>query len=277
MHGLGNDFIIVMDEGEKLKELARYARQLCDRRFGIGADGLVFCSRGPGGYQMRIFNSDGSEAEMCGNAIRCVAHYLYSRHLVIGDLLISTKAGVKKITPVGPGSYQVNMGEPIWNSALIPVNCERNECLQQTINVEGTDYIIHAVSMGNPHCILFVSGTSRPDCVTTLGPLIENHPMFPQKTNVEFVKVESEHKLLVDVWERGAGRTLACGTGACASAVVAIRLGLCTSPVTVQLPGGQLVIEWAGEGPVFMTGPAVEVMTGKISREYRQSISSGVY
>jgi diaminopimelate epimerase len=277
MHGLGNDFIIVFDEEGKFKEISNYARQLCDRRFGIGADGLVLCIKRPDGYHIRIYNSDGSEAQVCGNALRCVAHYLYSHDIATTDLVLHTKAGVKEITPVGSRSYRVNMGEPIWRSELVPVKCDSVDCLNQPINVDGSEFRIHAVSMGNPHCVLFVSDQTQLNIITRLGPVIEKHPMFPQGTNVEMVRIENEHKLRVQVWERGAGQTLACGTGACASAVVSIRLGFCTSPVTVQLPGGHLKIEWEGKGPVFMTGPANEVITGRITKENLRTLVSGGY
>jgi len=253
-HGLGNDFIFMEDFGGKLlPEGEELERLLCHRHFGIGADGLVLITKEAGLFTMRIFNADGSEAEMCGNAVRCMAHYLLDQALAEGPALrIGTLAGVKEIVASG-GLYRVDMGEPDLEGPL-------------SLAASGREWICHPVSMGNPHAVVFVDDVDEVN-LAMWGPTLENHPVWPQKANIEFVQVVSANRLKVRVWERGAGPTLACGTGACAAAVVSIREGFVQSPVEVVLPGGELTIEWSAGNHVSMSGPATKVFAGRIDLE----------
>lgn len=253
-HGLGNDFIIVEDfQGELLPQGAELAQAVCHRQFGIGADGLVLIIRKDGEYTMRIFNADGSEAEMCGNAIRCLADYLLRKNLVAGPVFpIHTLGGTKLIQQEG-SLYRVDMGEPGFQGLSPTVE----------IAVQGRMWTCHPVSMGNPHAVVFVDDVDEIN-LALWGPLLEKAEVWPQGANIEFTQVLSAHHLKVRVWERGAGPTLACGTGACAAAVAAIREGLVPSPVQVTLPGGDLTIEWEADGRVFMLGPAAQVFSGEV-------------
>jgi len=253
-HGLGNDFIFIEDfKGMHVSNGESMAKMLCHRQFGIGADGLVFITMNEDIYTMRIFNSDGTEAEMCGNAIRCMADYLVRNNLVKGHLLqIGTISGVKKIS-VNDGLYVVDMGEPDFTF---------NGGDEVKIDSHGKIWTADAVSMGNPHAVIFVDDLDNLDFLTW-GPRLEEDEVWPEKANIEFTQVISDNRLKVKVWERGVGPTLACGTGACAAAVAAIRRGLVSSPVQVSLPGGDLTIEWE-DNRVFMAGPATKVFTGSV-------------
>lgn len=260
-HGLGNDFVFIEDFAEEmLAQAPQLAKRMCDRHFGVGADGLVLITRPSGRYTMRVFNADGSEAEMCGNAIRCVAKHLRDRRLVDGDSLgVGTKESVKTIQ-FDEDSYTVDMGKPIWDAEAIPMEGS-GDSIRKMVTVEGHVLEISGVSLGNPHGVVMV------DCVDkvplhTLGPLLERHPLFPERVNVEFVQRVSHDHLQVAVWERGVGPTLACGTGACASVAVAARLGLVDRSCRVSLPGGDLSIEWREDDHLLMRGPAVRVFTG---------------
>lgn len=272
MHGLGNDFVVIgaldglpLPEGE----LGEFARFVCDRHFGIGADGVVWILPSENSdFKMRIFNPDGSEAEMCGNGIRCAAKWFYDRDYAKGELIrIETLAGVKTVSVWAEGgkavSVTVDMGEPIFKPSMIPTTLgDNDEAIEVTLHVEGVgDFAVSAVSMGNPHCVIFVDKIDDFP-VEVIGPKIENHPAFPQRTNVEFVQVASKEELQVRVWERGAGLTLACGTGACASLAAATKTGRTERKAKVKLPGGTLTIEWREDGRIYMTGPAVEVFHG---------------
>lgn len=272
MHGLGNDFIIVrvssFEEAEKIKP---YAKSLCHRHFGIGADGLVAIGRDEkADVFMRIFNADGSEAEMCGNAIRCVAKLAYEEKMVEKNMiLVRTLAGMRnaEIILASDGRVQavkVDMGEPILKRRDIPVDGE-GEVVGIRTRVSTGEIEFTAVSMGNPHCVVFVEDVASFP-ITTLGPEIENHPLFPARTNAEFVQVLNEKEMIMRVWERGAGITLACGTGACASVVAAVLNGKTGRQVTVHLDGGDLFIEWDDreDNHVYMTGAAELVFWGKI-------------
>jgi len=255
-HGLGNDFIFVEDFGGNLVPNGEtLAKLLCHRQFGIGADGLVFITGDADLYTMRIFNGDGSEAEMCGNAIRCMADYLLDHGLSTGPTLpIGTISGTKEIR-VQDGLYVVDMGEPDFSFS-------QGEVVK--IDSHGVSWRAYPVSMGNPHGVVFVDKLASLDFLTW-GPRLEAHEVWPQKANIEFTEVIASNHLQVRVWERGAGPTLACGTGACAATVVARRLGLVEEgPVKVSLPGGDLVIEWVEDNRVFMTGSATKVFTGII-------------
>lgn len=262
-HGLGNDFVFIEDFEENLIGKApELAKKLCDRNYGIGGDGLVLITK-PKHYTMRIFNADGSEAEMCGNAIRCIAKHLKDRGLESEDqMIIGTLKGEKKITVTGE-QYTVDMGEPVFDPAQIPMAVDKTP-LNAPILVDGRHFLISGVSMGNPHGVIFVSDLAEVD-LPLLGPKIEHHSVWPAQANIEFVSVLGKDHIEVKVWERGVGPTLACGTGACASAVVASSLQLTSREVRVTLPGGDLVIKWQENNRVLMTGPATLAFEGTVS------------
>jgi len=273
MHGLGNDFVLV----DRLKADGAepawpdLARAMCHRRLGIGADGLllVLPSR-VGDVRMRMFNPDGSEAEHCGNGIRCLARYAREQHGLGGEeLRVETLAGLNRIGfehgPDGTPLMRVDMGPARLRGLEIPTTLDLERVIDQPLEVEGERLAISAVSMGNPHAIAFLPDEAAVARfpLERLGPQVEHHPLFPARTNFEVAAVLDPHRVRMRVWERGAGITLACGTGACATAVAAMVKGLARSPVTVHLPGGDLRIEWSGTGSVFMTGPATYVFTGE--------------
>ncbi|HBV85888.1 MAG TPA: diaminopimelate epimerase [Desulfosporosinus sp.] len=270
MHGLGNDFVFIdhFSGSDVDVDYPELAKKLCHRQFGIGGDGLVVVlPSNVADARMRIFNSDGSEPEMCGNGIRCFARYVYDQGLLISDpMLIETGAGILKLNLyIKEGQVQgvqVDMGEPILRAELIPVLGEGEPVVGQSIEVLGETYLYTAVSMGNPHCVIFVEDFSTLD-FDRLGPAIEKHSLFPRKTNVEFIQINSPQEITMKVWERGAGPTLACGTGACASAVAAVLNQKTERAVTVHLPGGDLFIEWGSDNHVYMTGPATYAFKGE--------------
>ncbi len=271
MQGTGNDFILIDGitqniNPDKLQELSP---QLCDRHFGVGADGVILAlASKTSDIQMRIFNADGSEAEMCGNGLRCLSLFAFNRGLVQKKhFAIQTLAGVIKpeILEIDNTNarVKVNMGRPEFQSKepekldlLIPTN-------QEAINFIDRSFFFMPVSMGNPHAVIQVPSTED-FAVQEIGPLIENHSRFPEKTNVEFIEILSETELKMRVWERGSGETLACGTGACATVVAGVLLGKLTNSVTVHLSGGDLMIEWPKQKDVFLTGNARFVFEGEI-------------
>jgi diaminopimelate epimerase len=269
MHGLGNDFVFldhffdVMDV-----DYHKLAKKICNRQFGIGGDGLaVILASNIADARMRIFNSDGSEPEMCGNAIRCFARYVYDQGIVIHNpMRVETQAGVLTLgLNIQDGQVQavrVDMGEPILRADLIPVLNQGDPVVGKVLEVLGEMYQYTAVSMGNPHCVIFVEDFAALD-FEQIGPAIEKHSLFPRKTNVEFIQMNSPQELTMKVWERGAGPTLACGTGACASVVAAVLNNKTERTVTVHLPGGDLFIEWGSDNHVYMTGPATYVFKGE--------------
>ncbi len=268
-HGLGNDFVVVDARKDGLPDDApALARAVCDRHFGIGADGLVFILQtAEADIEMRIFNSDGSEAEMCGNAIRCVARYVYDEGTVGGTVVrVKTLAGImvpQVILEDGAVTkVRVDMGVPRLDRTEIPMLGEPGRVVNEPLTVNGRSFNITVVSMGNPHCVVFVPDLEEVDLLQ-VGPIIEKHHLFPRKTNVEFVEVLSPDAVRVKVWERGAGQTMACGTGACAVAVAGVLNGLTRRSVCVELPGGSLDIAWEEDGHVYMTGPAVKVFEGR--------------
>jgi diaminopimelate epimerase len=252
MHGVGNDFIILAPEEVAGRDLPGLARQVCDRHFGVGADGILIPAPSEvADLKMVYLNSDGSPSEMCGNGIRCLARYAKDRGLVEGAALtLETGAGVKKVVLSGDGSSRVDMGAPGFGSE---------------VELHGFRFL--RVSMGNPHAVAFLGSEGEVEALDLkeIGPPVESDPLFPEKTNVEFVYVRGENEVRMRIWERGAGETLASGSGSCAAAVAAVRLGLVRSPVRVRLDGGLVAVEWAGEGEsVYMTGPAEYVCEGEL-------------
>ena len=272
MHGLGNDFIIAPDGQADLpaEKYAEAARRLCAPHWGIGADGLVLVGPDPEyDLRMRIFNADGSEAEMCGNAIRCVARYAWEAGLGRKPRLrIATLGGPRETTLLTEGDrvtgVRVDMGRPVLAAEQIPVRWPESPVVEGKLAVAGQEFSFTAVSMGNPHCVIEVEeAASFP--VRQWGPLIEGHSLFPARTNVEFVTVLDDRRGRMRVWERGVGETLACGTGACAALVAAHRRGLTDRKATLELDGGELVIERRdGDDHVLMTGPATLEYEGRL-------------
>lgn len=270
MHGLGNDFICLdhflfppdMDYSET-------ARKLCHRQLGVGGDGLIaVLPSATADARMRIYNSDGSEAEMCGNGIRCFAKFVYDVGYVRKDLMaIETLAGVLsiklEIIEGEVGQITVDMGEPCLDPTKIPVLAGGDMAVQQKLEVDSKKFNFTAVSMGNPHCVIFVKDFDSLKW-QNLGPEIEVLPLFPKKTNVEFVRVDGYHEITMNVWERGVGPTLACGTGACASVVAGVLEGRINRQVSVHLPGGDLQIEWREDNHVYMSGPATYVFRAQL-------------
>jgi diaminopimelate epimerase len=262
--GLGNDFIL-LDNRQQLEPLVtpEQAAQLCDRHFGIGADGVIFALPGTEGsdYTMRIFNSDGSEPEMCGNGIRCLARFidqLEGGNPIGKTYNIHTLAGSIRPRLEAEGQVRVDMGEPILTPAEIPTTLADNDgkAVNQPLEAAGKTWTVTCVSMGNPHCITFVDDVAAIP-LETIGADFETHSAFPQKINAEFIEVVRPDYIKMRVWERGAGITLACGTGACASVVAGVLTGHCDRQCTVELPGGCLQIEWsAADNHIYMTGPA---------------------
>jgi diaminopimelate epimerase len=250
MHGVGNDFIIFVPEEVAGLDLSDLARRACDRHFGVGADGILVPDYSEvADLKMVYFNSDGSSSEMCGNGIRCLARYARDRELVGGNALrVETGAGVKKVVLWGDGSSRVDMGPPVFDS-----------------EAELHGFRFFRISMGNPHAVALLESEEEVGALNLkeIGPPIENDPLFPEKTNVEFVCVRGRHEIRVRIWERGAGETLASGSGSCAGAVAAVRRGVAQSPVRVHLDGGAVEIEWDG-GPVYMTGPTEYVCEGDL-------------
>lgn len=267
MHGLGNDFIII--EGMGKKDYSSLAVKLCDRHFGIGADGLLIVEpSGIADIKMRIFNSDGSEAEMCGNGSRCFAKYVFEKGIVKKDkITVETLAGV--IIPelyVENGNVynvKVYMGNPIFEPNKVPVNSSKDNFINENVKVDGISYKLTSLRVGVPHTIIFVDDLDE-NMVKTIGPKIEKLHIFPKGTNVDFVKIESNNKVSVRTWERGAGMTLACGSGACASAVAASINGFTQRNVKVSFKNGELYIEWDKDNSIYLTGRADEVFTGDI-------------
>ena len=275
-HGLGNDFILVDNRHQTAPLLTpEDAIDLCDRNFGIGADGVIFALPGQDGtdYTMRIFNSDGSEPEMCGNGIRCMAKFLEALETAEGkapsvphSYRIHTLAGLIVPTLQADGQVTVDMGEPRLAPQEIPTTlaADAAQVVDVPLTVDGQTYRVTCVSMGNPHCITYVNDTSAV-ALAEVGPKFEHHEVFPQRINTEFMQVVDSTYLKMLVWERGAGATLACGTGACASLVATVLNDKCDRKAVLELPGGPLQIEWsAADNHVYMTGPARQVFTGSL-------------
>ena len=270
MHGCGNDYVYVNCLKETVDDPAAAARVVSDRHFGIGSDGLVLLLPSDAAdFRMQMFNPDGSEAEMCGNGIRCVAKYVFDHGLTDKtELNIETGAGVKRLLlTLADGKVdrvRVNMGRPQLERADIPMNGPPGTVLCEKLEAGGNAFEISCVSMGNPHTIIRVDAVDGYP-VHDHGPLIESHAAFPARTNVEFVQIISRDEVRSRTWERGTGETLACGTGASATAVACSLNGWTERDVLVHLPGGDLEIEWSEDGSVYMTGPAVTVFSGEIA------------
>jgi diaminopimelate epimerase len=268
--GIGNDFVMLSDPRDEIVLAPGLVRHLCDRRFGIGADGVIRAAPGRNGAAlfMDYVNSDGSIGEMCGNGIRCLALFARAEGLVdAAELEIETRAGTKVVTVLKGSQVAVDVGPPGFSPSDIPVHWDGADALHTKLELPGGVIEAACLSMGNPHAVLFVDDpTVAP--VTTLGPAIERHDAFPKGANVEFVRVVSPDRLEMRVWERGSGETLACGTGACAAAVAARVVHGADEDVVVGLPGGDLEIAWSGSldriAPVRLTGPATESFRGEI-------------
>jgi diaminopimelate epimerase len=271
MHGLGNDYIVIDNRDGKISGLqaAELAKRLCERRFSVGGDGLLLvCNSTIADAKMRIFNADGSEAEMCGNGIRCFSKYVYENGVVKRDeFSVETLSGVKHVWLTVKGkevvTVKVDMGEPNWERSSLPMK-GKGTCIDTDLDVDGEQFKVTCLSMGNPHCVIFVDCI---DCfpVEEVGSKIENHKAFPKRTNVGFVEVLNEKELNVRVWERGCGETLACGTGTCASVAAANKLGKVGNKVIVHVLGGDLKVE-VGK-TVFLIGGAEKVYEGTLFKE----------
>ncbi|MDD2955402.1 MAG: diaminopimelate epimerase [Oscillospiraceae bacterium] len=268
MQGCGNDYIYFNCLEQPLENPEEVSRVLSDRHFGVGGDGIILiCPSETADVKMRMFNADGSEGKMCGNAIRCVGKYLYDNKLICGDWVrIETISGIKTLQLFPKDGLvqtaRVDMGPAELRPALIPAKFPGERAVSVFLAAGGKEYAVTCVSMGNPHCVLFLPEVKSLE-LERIGPAFENHPAFPEQVNTEFIRVIDRHTLEMRVWERGSGETWACGTGACASVVAAVENGFCPKgePVTVHLRGGDLIIEYT-EQTVFMTGPAVKVFEG---------------
>lgn len=270
MHGLGNDYVYVNCFEEKIGNPPAVARFVSDRHFGIGSDGLIMINPSKtADFEMEMYNADGSRGEMCGNGIRCVAKYVYDYGLTDKtQISVETLGGIKYLDlTVEDGKVslvKVDMGKPELEADLIPIISEREKVIDEPIEVDGKEYHMTGVSMGNPHAVIYVDDVKGLD-LEKIGPKFENHERFPKRINTEFVHCIDRQTVEMRVWERGSGETLACGTGACAVAVSSILNNLTDTQVTVKLLGGDLQIEWDREKDrVFMTGPATVVFDGVI-------------
>lgn len=270
MQGCGNDYIYVDCTKSMIDNVRETAIKLSDRHFGIGSDGLILIRPSSvADFMMDMYNNDGSSGKMCGNGIRCVAKFVYDKGLTDKtSLKIETLSGIKDLElSVEDGkvkSVTVDMGEPILRSDLIPVVSDKEQLINEPVEIDGQIYNITCVSMGNPHAVVFVDDVDKLK-LDIIGPMFENHPMFPERVNTEFIHVLDRKHIKMRVWERGSGETLACGTGACASVVACILNGLTDHEVNVTLLGGELMIKYdESSNRVYMTGPAVTVFEGEI-------------
>src|SRR3989344_5382796 len=267
MHGLGNDFMVLDLVSQHAHIQPKNAKEGGDRHTGVGFDQLLLVeppSNPDVDFRYRIFNADGSEVEQCGNGARCFARFVLDKRLTMKrQIRVETSGGIMELDIRADGQISVNMGAPILEPARIPFQAD-SQALSYTVDVEGTQVQLAAVSMGNPHGVLRVDNIDNAP-VHTLGPKLEHHPRFPNRANIGFLEVIDRHHAKLRVWERSAGETQACGSGACAAAVAAISQGWMDSPLQLELLGGRLFLEWAGPGhPVMMTGPAVRVYEGQV-------------
>lgn len=273
MHGIGNDYIYINCMESMPDRLSELAEEMSDRHFGVGGDGIVLiCPSDKADFRMRMFNNDGSEARMCGNASRCIARYVHDHKLTEKTRIsLETLSGIKVLslnmsTDGEVESVTVDMGEPELSAAEVPVRCAAERMMETPVATSWGNVGVTAVSMGNPHGVIFVDRIEDVP-FETLGPELEKHPMWPDRANIEFLQIISPSEVRMRVWERGTGETLACGTGACASAVAAALTGRCGREVTVHLRGGDLNIRWAENNHVLMTGGATEVFEGNYYRQ----------
>lgn len=271
MHGLGNDYVYMDAINQKIENRSELAKFVSDRHFGIGSDGLILiCPSEKADFKMQMFNQDGSEAEMCGNGIRCVGKFVYDKGLTKKETItVETLAGIKTLVMTAKNgkieTARVDMGEPILEPEKIPVISNENPVKNLKLEVENKDFTFTCVSMGNPHAVTFIKEDVNKFDICKYGAKLEVNKAFPKKANIEFINVIDDKTLNMRVWERGAGETLACGTGACAVTVSAILNGYTKRAVTVHLLGGDLKIEWnKNDNHVYMTGPATTVFEGKI-------------
>ncbi|MGH7835831.1 MAG: diaminopimelate epimerase [Candidatus Binatia bacterium] len=264
MHGCGNDFIMIDCLDDRVPDLEKVAKRLSHRRFGVGADQLLTISPSKiADFKMEIYNADGSQVEMCGNGIRCFAKYVYEHGLTSKrELAVETPAGVIRPRIVGD-QVEVDMGEPILDGRKIPVNAD-GKILNHPLEVKGAPHQVTCVSMGNPHCVVYVDDLDRLD-LSAIGPSFEHHPFFPKRVNTEFVRILKPDEVRMRVWERGAGETWACGTGACAVTVAGVLTGRTAKKLTLHLMGGDLSVEWRDDNHVYMTGGAEEVFSGTVA------------
>lgn len=271
MHGIGNDYIYINCFKEKVEDPNSLAIKLSDRHFGIGGDGIVLILPSEvADFKMRMFNADGSEGKMCGNATRCIGKYVYENGLTDKtEITLETLAGIKelklKLNDNIVEEIEVNMGKAILESKEIPVISNKETVVNETVSIDNVEYKITCVSMGNPHCITFMDNIDDLD-LKDIGPKFENNPIFPERVNTEFVEIIDEKTVKMRVWERGSGETFACGTGACAVTVACVLNNLCKTneEITVKLLGGELKIKYLDNGLVYMTGPAEFVYEGRI-------------
>jgi diaminopimelate epimerase len=271
MHGLGNDYVVIDNRDQKIgdKQAAELAKKLCERRFSVGADGLLLvCNSAVADVKMRIFNADGSEAEMCGNGIRCFAKYCYENGIVKkNEFPMETLSGIKHVWLTVKDNevktVKVDMGAPNWERSSLPMLGE-GTCINEELEVDEEIYKVTCLSMGNPHCVIFVDKVDEFP-VEYVGPMVENHLSFPKRTNVGFVQVLNKSELKVRVWERGCGETLACGTGTCAAVAAANKLGKVGTKVTVHVLGGDLQVEVCKS--LFLSGAAEKVFQGTLFSE----------
>lgn len=270
MHGAGNDYIYIDCFTENVENPEELSKMLSDRHFGVGADGIVLIKPSPvADCFMDIYNADGSRAKMCGNAIRCVAKYIYDNKKKKQVIKIDTLSGIKLVEVYIENGVvvggKVNMGKPMFNGRQIPTRYGDSIVKNKTINIENNDYEITCVSMGNPHCVVFHNDIYNLD-LEKIGPLFENHEMFPERINTEFVEIIDEKTLKMRVWERGSGETLACGTGACAVAVASVVNGFCEkdNDIKIHTKGGDLIVKWHKNDNVYLSGNAVKVFDGEI-------------
>lgn len=277
MEGAGNDYIYIdcFSSGTD-HDWPRLSMEISDRHYGVGSDGLILIMPSRvADFRMRIFNKDGSEGDMCGNGLRCLSRYVYDHGLTQKtEFTVETRAGLMRPTLVMDGprvsAVRVNMGKPSFKAADVPMHAPGyDEALDIEVSAVDRTFLVTGVRMGNPNGVIFVDDLDIIDLLK-YGPVLESHPVFPKKANIEFTQVLSPEHIRMKVWERGSGVTLACGTGACACAVAAAYQGRSARTVTVSLPGGSLTVEWAENGDVFMTGPANEVCTGVFTRWIRR-------
>lgn len=270
MHGCGNDYIYVNCLEETVPNPSKVAKVLSDRHFGIGSDGLILIKPSDiADFQMEMYNADGSESAMCGNGVRCIAKYVYDYGLTEKTKIeLETKAGIKyldlKIEDGKVAMVTVDMGSPVLEGKKVPVALDKEKVVAEPITVGDKEYEFTAVSMGNPHAVMFVDSTEAIE-IEKIGPLFEFHPMFPERVNAEFIEILDRKRVNMRVWERGTGETLACGTGACASVVACVLNGLTDNEVFVHLLGGDLLVKYdQKQNKVFMTGPATTVFDGEV-------------